>query len=311
VLETMDEKTISVLLIENNLEDIQLIEEALAELQEVQFSRTWLHAGELLQAESVAEGLEILREEACDVVLMDLNLPDGYGPRALRRFQEDAPELPIVLLANAEDEKQALSLVRQGAQDFLVKSEIDCIPLARAIQCAIERQRYRSALNSLSYIDDLTGLYSASGFHRLAAQQCALSGRLGSPVRLYLVELEGLSRIQDNFGTQERDMTLILAAEILTRVFDNVDIVGRLDAGRFGVVSLAGKSDWIHDVSARLEESLAVANNRRGGECPLSCRVGTAKGSPGTSVDFLLEMAEQSLCENRRSMMTADRASST
>lgn len=306
----MDERTIKVLLIEDDLDHIQLIEEALAELEEVQFSRTWLQAGELLQVESIAEGLELLRQEACDVALLDVDLPDGRGPQALRRVQEDAPELPVVLLVNKEDEAQALSLVRQGAQDFLVKSEIDCIPMARAIQCAIERQRFCSALKSLSFVDDLTGLYSPSGFHRLAAQQCALAARLGAPVRCYLIELEGLNLIQDNFGTQERDMTLILATETLTRVFDEVDIVGRLDLSRFGVVSLAGKSEWMCDVPARLEESLAVANNRRGGQCPLSCRVGTANGSPGTSVESLLEMAEQSLCENGRSTTVAVRVSS-
>ena len=144
-------RALKVLLIEDNLDDLALFEEALLEIQERLYTREWMHPCELIPVDRVQEAMECLREETYDVILLDLTLPDAHGPDAFARVQSLAPEVPIVVLVSAEDEALAISLMRQGAQDYLIKSEVDCLPLARTLRCAIERSRVTSALKSLCF----------------------------------------------------------------------------------------------------------------------------------------------------------------
>ncbi len=292
----MNDRALKVLLVDDNLEDIQLIEEALSELAEVRFSRSWLQSYELLQADDIREALEVLAECPVDVVFVDQNLSDASGLHAFRRVQEYSPESPVVVLAEEEDEAAALSLVRQGAQDYLLKSEIDCIPLARAIHGAIERQRYRSALRSLVWIDELTGLYSITGLQRAGEWYGSIATRLEQDVRVFVFELDGLEQIRNTHGAQERDMALILTSDILRRVFQGMDLVARAGAGRFVAVTLAETQESA--VRERFAAELRQANSRREEESKLVVRVGSASGSPADDLIRLSQLASAPIAKN-------------
>jgi signal transduction histidine kinase/DNA-binding response OmpR family regulator len=123
----MNDKPIKVLLIEDNPGDARLIQELLREAATARF--------ELLHVERLAAGLERLGEEKFDVLLLDLGLPDSQGP-----------DVPIVLLTALDDKAFALEAVRQGAQDYLVKGQVDGNLLIRALCYAIERKRVEEAL---------------------------------------------------------------------------------------------------------------------------------------------------------------------
>ncbi|MCP5113225.1 MAG: diguanylate cyclase [bacterium] len=303
----MNEKPIKVLLVEDDLEDIALFEEALIEIEEGLYTRRWMKACEFVPVDRASDALEVLGEERFDVILLDTTLPDGHGLYALLRIQAAAPDVPIVVLAATDDEPLAISLVRQGAQDYLIKSELDCVPLARSLRCAIERHRVRSALRSLTLLDDLTGLYSWGGFHNLAGRHARLAREMNRNVRLFLIDLAGLDQILDTFGTQERDMTLILTADILRDTFRQTDIIARQTASRFWVMAIESGADRRRDIEANLKRRLDQANTRRGGRCPLELRMGTAALAPeaGASLEHLLEAAEVALCENGRSTARA------
>jgi DNA-binding response OmpR family regulator len=129
----MDDKTISVLLIEDNPGDARLIREMLAEARGMCF--------DLECADRLSTGLERLAEGDMDVLLIDLGLPDSQGLDSLVRVQAQAPEVPIVVLSGLDDETLAVQAVEAGAQDYLVKGQVDSNPLARALRYAIERKR--------------------------------------------------------------------------------------------------------------------------------------------------------------------------
>ena len=302
----MHEKPIKILLVEKDLEDIHLLEEALAEIEELQYSHSWMEACELIPVGQLAEAMEMLSAESFDVILLDLALPDSPGPDAFRRLHSRMPETPIILLASGEEEALAISLIRQGAQDYIVKPDLDCIPLARRLRCAIERQRYRSALLSLSYIDDLTGLYTSAAFHNLAERQWKLARRTGTGLRVYLLELDGLDRLQDTAGSQDRDLALILAADALRDSFEETDIIGRVGPNRFAVASV----ESAENKSARATEALArvlAAGNLGAARPAVTVCAATASTQAGafSSFPLLLEAAETSLCENKRSKAKA------
>jgi two-component sensor histidine kinase len=129
----MVDKHIKVLLVEDNFGDAQLIREML--------SRTGGARFDLKCATRLSTGLELLAAGGADVVLLDLSLPDSNGLDSFARTYTQAPEIPIVVLSGLDDETLAVKAVREGAQDYLIKGQVDSSLLERAIRYAIERKR--------------------------------------------------------------------------------------------------------------------------------------------------------------------------
>ncbi len=90
--------------------------------------------------------LERAREGRFDVVLLDLNLPDGAGIEVCQRMHEAAPNTPVIVLTNQTSIELGTKALREGAQDYLIKREVDSTLLGRAIRYAIERNRAERAL---------------------------------------------------------------------------------------------------------------------------------------------------------------------
>jgi len=126
-----------VLLIEDNPIDARVIQ-ALAGKHEVPFEIVW--------ADRLASGVARLAEGAVDVVLLDLSLPDSAGLDTFFRLQEQAPEVPIIVLTSTDDDRMALKAVQAGAQDYLVKGRVDRHLILRTARYAIERKRAARAL---------------------------------------------------------------------------------------------------------------------------------------------------------------------
>ncbi|MGB8992760.1 MAG: PAS domain S-box protein [Desulfobaccales bacterium] len=129
---------IKILLVEDNPGDARLIREMLAEAETGSFTIEWVPR--------LSDGLERLSQGEIDLVLLDLGLPDSQGLDTFSQAYAHAPEIPFVLLTGLDDETLALSAVRQGAQDYLVKGETDGNALFRAIRYAAERKKVQEAL---------------------------------------------------------------------------------------------------------------------------------------------------------------------
>jgi signal transduction histidine kinase len=124
-----------VLLIEDEPLDAELVRRRLEERAGDLGPLRLRHAGEL------GEGLAQLASEPFDVVLLDLHLPDSTGIETLSRLRESAPDIPVVVFTAAGAVDTALDALRAGAQDYLVKDELQSgAVLRRAIRYAIERR---------------------------------------------------------------------------------------------------------------------------------------------------------------------------
>ncbi len=105
-------------------------------------------AYQLLGAEHVEKGLQVLERDDVSVILLDLSLPDSYGIDTLHRVQEKFPSLPIIVLTGNHDRSQGALAVAVGAQDYLVKGEFDSQLLMRTILFAIERKKLSVQLSA-------------------------------------------------------------------------------------------------------------------------------------------------------------------
>ncbi len=127
----MTEKRIHILLIEDNPGDALIINEMLKEVYSNNF--------ELDHFKRINEGLEHVNEDF-DIMLLDLNLPDSQGIETFNTMNKHAPEVPIIILTGLLDEDLAINIVSEGAQDYLVKGQIDKQLLSRSIKYSIERK---------------------------------------------------------------------------------------------------------------------------------------------------------------------------
>ena len=129
---------LKILLIEDNPGDIRLIRELLSEAQQSNFDIT--------VSERLSEGRSALVNQNFDLVLLDLTLPDSQGIETLRRIYPDANQAALVVLTGLDDEETALTSLREGAQDYLVKDRMDPDALWRTIRYSLERKQVESAL---------------------------------------------------------------------------------------------------------------------------------------------------------------------
>jgi DNA-binding response OmpR family regulator len=137
----MTAKRIQVLLVEDDPEDARLFQAMLAQdaANEFQLARV----GRLAEAEGS------LTRQSYDLILSDLGLPDSQGLPTFLSLRAQAPKLPIVVLSGLEDEEFAVKAVQEGAQDYLVKSQVNGPLLARSMRYAIERKRIESERDRL------------------------------------------------------------------------------------------------------------------------------------------------------------------
>jgi signal transduction histidine kinase/DNA-binding response OmpR family regulator len=140
----MSPRDLCVLLVEDNPRDADLLEEALAGLDEQL---------QLARVERIQQAAEYLGAgQPANVILLDLGLPDSTGLETLERANGLAPQLPIIVLTGLEDEAVGIEAVRRGAQDYLVKGEIKPRSLVRAIRHAVARKRLEERMLLLSDI---------------------------------------------------------------------------------------------------------------------------------------------------------------
>jgi PAS domain S-box-containing protein len=91
--------------------------------------------------DTLAKGISFLEEKVFDLVLLDLHLPDSDGLKTFTEIHERCPGIPVIVLTGTSDEDTAVKAVQLGAQDYLVKGEMEILQLARSIKYALERQR--------------------------------------------------------------------------------------------------------------------------------------------------------------------------
>jgi diguanylate cyclase (GGDEF)-like protein/PAS domain S-box-containing protein len=123
---------VTVLLVEDNPGDAGLLCEMLRDTGPVGY--------DVHPVQSLALAREFLSENAADVVLLDLGLPDADGLESLLAVRTSRPRIPVVVMTGRDDEELALKALSEGAQDYLVKGQIDSRGLRRALRYSIERR---------------------------------------------------------------------------------------------------------------------------------------------------------------------------
>lgn len=295
----MQHRPIKILLVDSDpdypdelLENLSVDQDALLDVE-------WV--GELSQA------LARLTRGGFDVLMLSLDLDDSQGMVTFDRAYAFAPDVPIIVISEEPDADRAVSTVQAGAQDYLVKSELNPGLLVRSVRHAIERHRLFSALRSLSLIDDLTGLYNRRGFSDLGEQYLKLARRSGRGVTMVYLDLDRFKTINDSLGHHVGDRALIKVADILRATFRRSDIIARLGGDEFGILALEAADESSEALVERLRERVDDFNESSPEPYQLSVSVGMAfqDDDPRVRLDQLVAEADANMYREKREKRAA------
>ena len=260
-------------------------------------------AFELECVTQLSTGLEHLSKGRIDLVLLDLGLPDSQGLDTFIKIHIEAPTVPIIVLTGLDDETVGIRTMQNGAQDYLIKGQVDSTLLVKSIRYAIERQRLLEEVRDLSLTDELTKLHNRRGFLTLAEQQLKIANRIKRGMFLLFVDLDDLKGINDNLGHHEGDRALIAIADTLKETFRESDIIARIGGDEFVVLVIGTSEMTLEALITRLQENLNARNAKQNSHFKLSVSIGTAWYNPECpcSIDELLEQADKLMYEQKRS----------
>jgi signal transduction histidine kinase len=132
----MKEKALQVLLIEDDAVNVRSLIEMLSKEKAESF--------ELTHFLRLSDALIHLAKGGVDIVLLDMGLQNGHGLDTVRRVHAAAPGVPVIVLTGLDDEALAAEAMKVGAQDYLIKDQIEKRALPRALRHAIERHRMQT-----------------------------------------------------------------------------------------------------------------------------------------------------------------------
>jgi signal transduction histidine kinase len=132
------EPPVTLLLIEDNPHDAELLKWALQDTDRLCFNVHW--------TTTIEAALERVVSMPVDLVLLDLNLPDSDGMKTLLKVKSAAPDLPVIVLTALTDESLALEAVKMGADDFLMKGKVSTDGILRCVRYSVERRRFQTRL---------------------------------------------------------------------------------------------------------------------------------------------------------------------
>jgi diguanylate cyclase (GGDEF)-like protein len=221
-------RALRVLIVEDNIGDAILVREMLRDADPLGF--------ELIHADRLSAGIDQLLGGGADCVLLDLSLPDAEGLDALTQVQAVALDVPVIVFSGRSDERIAVRAVQEGAQDYLIKGQVDGRLLARSINYAVERKRVEVELAHQALHDALTGLPNRGLFLDRLAQALTRLGRHSSTLAVLFCDLDRFKVVNDSLGHGAGDLLLVDVARRLEYVLRAGDTAARFGGDEFVIL---------------------------------------------------------------------------
>lgn len=200
---------------------------------------------EIIEAKTASEGLQFALEQRFDAILLDYSLPDRNGLEVLQMLRAgNSSNSAIIMLTRREDDTLATRCIDAGAQDFLLKDEVNTRRLSRAIRQAQQihsmGEELRSSherLRNLAEHDTLTGLANRYSLEVALQNAIARAQRKQGSLAVMLLDLDGFKAVNDTLGHDVGDSLLQKVAQRLLSAVRGSDLLARLGGDEFVVLA--------------------------------------------------------------------------
>ncbi len=259
---------------------------------------------DVVRATSLSDALPLVREQDFELIVTDLALPDARGLDTVHRLRTASPNTAMMVLAGFWDEVLAMKSLEMGAQDYLVKPNLDAGQLNRAIHYALKRKRSEQSLARLAFNDALTGLLSPFAFRERLRHALSVARRHRRRVATMLLDLDGLGEVNDRLGFAAGNAVLRRFAVRLQNTLRETDTLARLSGSEFGVLLEDVDPMGVGIVTERLLSATSKPIELAGSHVAMDWNVGVALyPESGEYYDELLASARASLTAGKRRAM--------
>lgn len=249
-----------ILLVEDNSGDARLVQEI---LKETDCKIAVTHATSLSS---------ISQQNHYDLVLLDLNLPDSFGLNTVLEVQKRVPNIPVIVLTGLNNEELSLLSIQAGAQDYLLKDEVDAKQLLKTMQFAIKRFSATKIINTLgeskAYFathDVISGLANQQLFLEQLQLFIERHQTIKKPFTLIQIEFYEIDKIINNFGHVAKDQIIKTIADHLASVVKPDDFLARYNENVFAILVPSYKDsefidNYIVDLQNVLKNPISINN---------------------------------------------------
>jgi len=308
-----------ILILEDDPDTADLIVESLSD---------HLDSARLNHVGSVRDALA-LDLDAFDLVLSDMNLPDGSGLDFLDAALQRRPSLPVVFVTGEGVLERAIEAIRGGAYDYVVKAGNYLFSLPVIVEKNLAQARLKAEndtlrerlevtlaevrvkneqleeavakLEAMAATDPLTGLANRRSLGMSLDRRFADTRRRDEDLAVVMIDLDGFKQLNDSLGHQHGDRILKLAAEILQTTCRKSDVAGRFGGDEFVLVLPEADLEHARQVSQRVAEdfqrvaSAYLAKHDFSGIVTMSQGVATRQLSGGRTPEQLIAHADHAL----------------
>lgn len=259
---------------------------------------------EVICCRSGNEALEYLNKNPVELVLLDVNMPEmnGYDVCLNIRKQFPLDNLPIIFLTNCEDSASVTQGFQSGASDFVQKSSAPDILLAR-IGVHLRLTRSLRNLRDISLTDDLTGAYNRRHAIFSLRELFARSKRYGTQFSMIYFDLNGLKKVNDQYGHMAGDLLLRSVVGVCEKLLRESDMLFRMGGDEFMVLCPDTDLKGTVVCAERMQEavkSLTIVDQTVAFAYGIACSTEDYK-----DMDEMLQSADSSMYECKRKMREA------
>lgn len=252
----------------------------------------------LKKTSTIGEALKVVSEEQFDIALLDRTLPDVRGFSGLHSLQNMAPQLPVIFLTGYKDEQSAFEAIKQGAQDYLFKDQLDAQLIKQAIQYAVLRKKFENTLIMRANFDMLTGLANRVLFENRLEVALTKMKQLGGLISVLLIDLDKFKWVNDTRGHIAGDKLLKEVGHRLKEVLRSYDVAARFGGDEFAILleDLA-EPQQSEVIAEKIIQLMKIPINLSGNNISIDISIGIANCSKeqDLSLETVLGQADHAL----------------
>lgn len=259
---------------------------------------------QLQVSSTMADATAWLEQHRCDVILLDLSLPDSFGLEGIQKIHNLHADVPIVMLTGLDDDQTALEALDSGAQDYLVKGVANPRELERTLRHAIQRQqivnenrRLLSQLQVAARSDALTGVLNRHAMIEEFERHWKRSQSANLPLACVILDVDRFKRINDSLGHLAGDEVLRTIAQLIEQSTRPGDFIARYGGEEFCVILLGATErnavDWAQRARETLEQTPVELSEQ---SIPVTASFGAAQRTDQMrNIEELIDAADQAL----------------